>query len=163
MKKIKKHLPLVKSQFMSITSCSIKFTNNDSSLSILQLKDTEMFVSAPDYRPSSINARPVLRRFFGPIKMKYRYIGKTYRVRTKQNVIFMRFNKSHKTYLMHNNKLIYFKNKGFWLTMWKTHKEVIGIRTTLNLLRPRNRFTSRGIWNRKSFFYKKKGKISGYR
>lgn len=147
MKKIKKHLPVAKAKFLSVTSCSMKFTTHaEQSLSVIETRNNKMYISAPDKLPGDHNIRQAIKRYFGPVKMKYRYVGKTYRVRTKDNIIFMRFNKAHKTYLLHSeNKLVYYKNKGFWLTMWKSHQEIVGIRSTLNLLRPRNRFTSRGI------------------
>jgi hypothetical protein len=62
-----------------------------------------------------------------------------------------------------NIELKYLKNKGFDLKMYMTHKSWLDFRWSLDSVRSRNFFTARGLWNRDALFYKKKGKISGYR
>lgn len=93
-----------------------------------------------------------------------RFIGKAYRVRFKQNIFFFRFHKSHRTYLLHSgNKLLYIKNKGFRMKFIKSPKSSHYFRRYIRFVRPRNIFTARGMWEKKSLYLKKRGKISAYR
>jgi hypothetical protein len=69
------------------------------------------------------NSRHILKRFYQNQRLRYRFKGKAYRVKIKENVIFMRFHRSHKTHMYYFNiQLKYMKNKGFDLKMYTTHK-----------------------------------------
>jgi len=88
----------------------------------------------------------LLRRFYYPQRLKYRFRGKAYRIKYKDNVIFMRFHRSHPTHFYYKNvHITTIKNKGFNLIIYKTHGGWRQMRLFFNSVRKRNLFTARGI------------------
>lgn len=56
------------------------------------------------------------RTLFKTVYTKFKYIGKSYRIRFKKNVIFFKFNRAHRTtYMGEQDSLIIFKRKWFSL------------------------------------------------
>lgn len=95
---------------------------------------------------------------------KFKFKGKTYRIRILNKKLKMFFNRSHKTFL-YFNKFVKFNR----LRKFKFRINFI-FKNDLNLfihyikkIRIYNIFTSRGITLNKSYFFKKKGKVSTYR
>lgn len=106
----------------------------------------------------------LLKRFYYPQRLHYRFKGKAYRLKYKDNVVFMRFHRSHPTHFYYKNvPITTMKNKGFDLLIYKTHEGWRQMRWYFNSVRKRNLFTARGLWDKKALYFKKKGKISGYR
>ena len=165
MKKLKKNVKLIKTSAWDAKFNAIQFSDGTkTNLSIFKTTNTCMLLKANHNNLSYNDSRRTFKSFWAPTKLKYRFVGKSYRLRNKPNIMFLRFNKAHKTHLLHNkNKVEYFKNKGFLLRSWKNKKEIFFFKRTLDLIRGRNIFTSRGLWNKKDFYLKKKGKVSGYR
>ena len=99
-------------------------------------------------------------------KVKYRFAGKAYRVLFERNKIEFRFHRSHKFYFFYNKKKTYIdfkKNKWVWFKFIISSRDFINLNESISSIRKKNIFTNRGLWNRMGLFYKKKGKISGYR
>ena len=165
LKKIKKHSRPAVNSFLSWGPNTDVFTSNKRQ-KLFKVRGTHVNMSIV-CRTKFIkkhNSRHILKRFYINQRLRYRFKGKAYRVKIKTNVIFMRFHRSHKTHMYYKNiELRYLKNKGFDLKMYMSHESWLKFKWWLNYVRPRNFFTARGIWNRDALFYKKKGKISGYR
>jgi len=114
-KKIKKNLKLNILNNTDPTFSDTRFVDKyGRSTCFLKSTHTVYNISQKKNRLNYTNIRDVWKRFWYPTKLKYRYVGKSYRVRIKPDVMFLRFNKAHLTTLIHTgNKLDYFKNKGF--------------------------------------------------
>lgn len=106
----------------------------------------------------------LLGTFYGPTILKCRYLGKSYRVRYKESIVFLRFNRAHRTTLLTRGITIApYLRKWFRLRLrFALHPTQLLVKT-LSCVRARNLFTRRGLWLRRSLFYKKRGKVSAYR
>ena len=114
----------------------------------------------------TFNVRKSLRCIFLFQKVKYRFAGKAYRVKFSKNMVRLKFHRSHPTLFYYNPKKIelgFRKNKWVFFKTKYPNREFTNIRRCLDSVRPKNIYTNRGFWRTKALFYKKKGKISGYR
>lgn len=110
------------------------------------------------------NNKQYLKTFFVKQRIKYRIAGKAYRFKFNDSMLMFRFNRSHPTTLYYKDiDLVYFKNKGFNLKFNKSPLEYFNLKKSLMLVRPRNIFNSRGLWEKKSIVFNKRGKVSAYR
>ena len=115
MKKLQKELRIKKIRNTDPTFADARFVDGvGRSTCILQSTHTVYKISQRLNNWGYSKSRSSFKRFWYPTKLRYRYVGKSYRVRIKDSVMFLRFNKAHLTTLLHSgNKLNYFKNKGF--------------------------------------------------
>lgn len=51
-------------------------------------------------------AKQMVRALCAPNQLKFKYVGKSYRVKFKDNVIFLKFNRAHRTTLLIKNAYI---------------------------------------------------------
>ena len=160
------HIQTKKTNYGAIGAPSLTFWNRkrQESVTSVNTSHTTKFITFKKKSPLQQNARRDWKRFFRPLKIMYRFTGKAYRVKFDDNVFYFNFHRSHPTKLYHlNNKMIFFKNKGFRLITNKSNASSNYLRRYIKTVRKRNVFNARGMWEKKSFFYKKKGKISAYR
>jgi hypothetical protein len=124
LKKIKKHSRPVLNSFLSWGPNTDVFTNKRGQrLSKVKGTHADMYILCKTKFIKKHNSRYILKRFYMHQRLRYRFKGKAYRVKIKDNIIFMRFHRSHKTHMYYKNiELKYLKNKGFDLKMYMTHK-----------------------------------------
>lgn len=104
------------------------------------------------------------RTLKGPQFLKFKYVGKSYRVKYKEGVIFLKFNRAHRTTLFLDNVTVKpFKRLWFSLKTWYAGAKLARFVRTIASVRKRNLYTKRGLWLRKSLSFKKRGKVSAYR
>ena len=144
------------------------FFNNNCLTGVSDMKYARVFNVRGEYNMSTNlfvkKKQNYYKSLFGVTKVWFRFVGKSYRVRFKKNIIFLRFHRSHITTLLYKNYRIRFiKNRGFVLRNWYTSTKLMLFKKRIYNVRKRNFFTKRGIWYRDEMYYKKKGKISGYR
>ena len=95
---------------------------------------------------------------------KFKFKGKTYRIRILKNKLKMFFNRSHKTFLYFTKFIKFKKIRKFKFKLSFIFKNDVSFFIHfIKKIRLYNIFTSRGITLNKSFFFKKKGKVSTYR
>lgn len=109
---------------------------------------------------------PIIRVYFKKNnQIKIAKDGRSYKLYIKSKFIWKcRFNKT-------NINIFYIKNTCFIKTrryknymlfpFWKKKNE-LGFNQSLNMVRPFNTFTNRGILIKNRFFHKRQGRISGY-
>ena len=92
------------------------------------------------------------------------FIGKTFRFLIKNKKINFFFNRSHITILFFNNffRIIKLKKNKF-IIFFFNFLDIGILKKYIKNIRNLNIFTKRGLRSGKSFFFKKKGKISTYR
>lgn len=105
-----------------------------------------------------------LRGFMGLRAYKFRYTGKSYRVIHQHPILFLKFNRAHRTTLVTKDCNIFmFRRLWFKIRTGTPHLERMHFLKTIYTVRKRNLFTKRGLWFTKRMSWKKRGKISAYR
>lgn len=95
---------------------------------------------------------------------KILFIGKTFRFLIKNKKINFFFNRSHMTILFFNNFFIIKKlKKNKFIVFFFNFLDIGIFKKYIKNIRNLNIFTKRGLRFSRSFFFKKKGKISTYR
>ena len=147
-KGLRDHIQTKKTNYSAIGCPDITCLKNNTNnyVSKFTCSHTVKYISFIKKSPLQQNARRDWKRFLSPQKIMFRFIGKAYRVRFKENIFFFKFHKSHKTYLLHSgNSMKYFKNKGFRMKFIKSPKSSHYFRRYIRDVRPRNPFTGRGM------------------
>lgn len=123
---------------------------------------TNAYVQSFLHTPSALRSRRVQQyshlvnfdysNLRGVGSYRFRYLGKSYRVIHQQPIMFLKFNKAHRTTLLTNNYNIFmFRRLWFRIRTTKPYGTRSALIKTLKTLRPRNLFTKRGLWYTKSF------------
>lgn len=139
------------------------FVNKEKS--VFFINKTNVILSSDNNR-HTFNVKRSLRRIFLFQKVKYRFAGKAYRVKFGKQMVRLKFHRSHPTLFYYNPSKVelgFRKNKWVSFKTKYPNREFANIRRCLDLVRPKNIYTNRGFWRTKALFFKKKGKISGYR
>lgn len=120
--------------------------------------------AVPSRMPIGTQFNYLYKSLFSPIVLKYKYVGKSYRVRYKDCLVFLRFNRAHRTTLLTQGfEIRPYLRKWFRLRFNTSVHSLLRFQYMMSKVRPRNRFTKRGLWSRRALFYKKRGKVSAYR